>query len=245
MNEYITIKTYDEIKKSKKTYEVEFHQLSTSYMNSTIFVLNELKDDTADIDILKYVSDNLKNDKKIVMTALYKKHYIETYKLRRLDICGRELPIEEQQHILIDKKEDFEVTKKIGLLLQHASKRLQDDKEVVKLAVEKNGLALKYASDNLKNDKEIVIIAIRNNPYSLEFASDNLKNDKEVVKLAINKNKLVAKYAGKKLLCDKEILLLLYPALEYSPIWENFMIDTYNYLDIISNDLNNMNEENK
>ena len=51
--------------------------------------------------------------------------------------------------------------KEYGQTLYYASKKLRDDKEVVKAAVENKGLIVKYASLRLRNDKEIAEIAIK------------------------------------------------------------------------------------
>ena len=63
-----------------------------------------------------------------------------------------------------------------------------DDKENV--IVGKEGSLLDVASDRLKNDKEVVMVAINQDGNSLEFASKELKDDKEVVLASIKKVRL-------------------------------------------------------
>ncbi len=63
-----------------------------------------------------------------------------------------------------------------GCLLERASQRLRDNKEIVSLAVEwdrfsgidparTQGRALKFASDRLKNDKDFLRVAVGNNGF--------------------------------------------------------------------------------
>jgi len=78
-------------------------------------------------------------------------------------------------------------------VLQYASIKLQDNFELVKLAVHKDGSCLQYASEALQNNKKIVLIAIENGRYRnryqniLKFASEKLREDKSVVLAAVGK----------------------------------------------------------
>ena len=78
-----------------------------------------------------------------------------------------------------------------GQILQHVSKRLRDDKEVVENAVKQNAYAFKHASERLRADKDFVILLIGRSPglstIILHYASIKLRNDKQVV-LAAMKN---------------------------------------------------------
>ena len=46
-------------------------------------------------------------------------------------------------------------------LIQYASKRLQDDKEVMMEAVKRNPYSLEYASTRLQNDHDMLVMAVR------------------------------------------------------------------------------------
>jgi len=72
-----------------------------------------------------------------------------------------------------------------GLILQYASTNLQDNREIVKLAVSQNGMNLKDASAKLRDDKEIVKIAISKNYEAYDYASISLKNNREILKIAV------------------------------------------------------------
>ena len=67
-----------------------------------------------------------------------------------------------------------------GFLLEYASEKLKNNKDVVMAVVKKNGRALKYASEELKNDRDVVMVAVAENSNALNYASENLKDDKMV-----------------------------------------------------------------
>lgn len=80
--------------------------------------------------------------------------------------------------------------------LYYASPRLQDSDEVVKIAVEHNGNDLCYASPRLRDNEEIVKIAVVHGDSALCYASPRLRDDEEIVKLAIKHFKNALRYAG-------------------------------------------------
>lgn len=51
------------------------------------------------------------------------------------------------------------------------------DKELFSILVKKDGIILNYASDKLRNDKEIALIAFNANPDSIFFFSDELRTE--------------------------------------------------------------------
>ena len=152
-------------------------------------------------EALEFASENLKNDKEIVLTALEDSW-------EALEFASDKLKN--------DKEFVLETVQKDGWALEFASDNLKNDKEIVLAAVQQNrGLALEYASNNLKNDKEIVLAAVNNieehnsleYASALEFASDNLKNDKEIVLTSVQKYGFSLEHASDNLKNDKEIVL--------------------------------------
>jgi len=120
---------------------------------------------------LQYISNELRNDKEIALTAV-------STNWRALQYASDELKN--------NKEFVLKAASQNGLALQYASGELKHDIEIVLKAVSQNGLALQYASNELKNDKEIILIAISQNGLALRYASDELRNDKENVKLAMS-----------------------------------------------------------
>ena len=84
-----------------------------------------------------------------------------------------------ERNILID------TLKQYPLELKSFPFEVQDDEELICIAVKKNGLALQYASERLRNNYEIVMIAVKKNGLALQFASEELKNNDEIVAQAI------------------------------------------------------------
>lgn len=114
---------------------------------------------------LQYVSDELRNDKEVVLQAIFHPNP------NILKYVSNELK---------DDKEVVMIGVKNGAALQYASNRLKDDKEVVLKAVKTNGNALKYASSRLKDDEEIAECAIRQYLLAFRHASLNLRRNKEL-----------------------------------------------------------------
>ena len=69
--------------------------------------------------------------------------------------------------------------KQYGYTLEHVSKKLKNDREVVLAAIVSwgNEGALSYASNNLKNDKEFILEAIKQNGFVLDYVSKELRDD--------------------------------------------------------------------
>ena len=81
--------------------------------------------------------------------------------------------------IALEKAEDYTI-------LSCATPAIQDDKEIVLLAVRNNYGNLSYASPRLKDDEEVVTEAIKNDGAAIRYASDRLKGDLEIARMAIN-----------------------------------------------------------
>ena len=83
-------------------------------------------------------------------------------------------------------------------------KYFNNDYDVVKAAVKVDGTNLQYASNQLQDNKEIVGIAI-DNGASLQYASYRLRDDFDIVMSAIYKDIHNIQYAGPKS-CDQNVL---------------------------------------
>ena len=118
-----------------------------------------------DGDVLKYVSERLKNDEEFLIKAIE----INEYEFENLP-----------QSLKTNKKFILKALEKNGCVLQFVDENLQD-KKMVLVAVKNNGCALKHAKDNFKSDKELVLIAIETCSYALNYVSDELKQNKEVL----------------------------------------------------------------
>ena len=142
--------------------------------------------------VLQYLSEELKNDRDVVMEALKKDSFALEYASE-------------------DLKKDKEIVKtaieKRGLALWYASEELKNDRDIVLNAVKNNGIALGYASLELRKDKEIIITAIKSNGLALEFVSEEFKDQKEIVLMAVKRNGLALRFVKKSLLKYKDYWL--------------------------------------
>lgn len=85
--------------------------------------------------------------------------------------------------------------------LQYASKRLQNNKEIVLNAISQDGNTLRFASEALRNNKQIVLTAIKTHdeskqtcPQAMQYASNKLKNDKQFITEALRRSNEVSNY---------------------------------------------------
>ena len=67
------------------------------------------------------------------------------------------------------------------MYLEHASKELKDDKEIVRVAIHNRGSALKYASTRLKDDEVLVFEATEKSHYAIQYVSLRFREDKDIV----------------------------------------------------------------
>mmetsp|Transcript_58140 Transcript_58140/g.138352 ORF Transcript_58140/g.138352 Transcript_58140/m.138352 type:complete len:386 (-) Transcript_58140:57-1214(-) len=95
-----------------------------------------------------------------------------------------------------------------GEQLWRASPELQDNFEVVRMAVSNSGLALRFASERLRGRKEIVTAAVSADGWALRFASEQLQADTDVVAAAVRSKGWAFKFADPLCRADREIALL-------------------------------------
>ena len=91
-------------------------------------------------------------------------------------------------------------------LLFLQSGALQDDEEIVKVALTQDGEALEFASDRLKGKKDIVLLAIKTAPWTAFYASEKLKADKELIMASVKDCGQTLYYASEKLRDDEEVV---------------------------------------
>ena len=91
-------------------------------------------------------------------------------------------------------------------LLEHASARLRNDKDVVTAAVTNCGYALEHASARLRNDKKVVLAAVRSYGKSIRYASARLRENKDVVLAAVTNCGYALRYASVGLCENKEVV---------------------------------------
>jgi hypothetical protein len=135
---------------------------------------------------LESLSEELKNNKEIVMVAI--NNNADALLYASCDLRN-------------NKEVVLSAVSISGHVLEYASKKMQDDKEIVKTAASNYGYALEYASKELRSDKDVAIVALTRNVYALDLLNKTLQNDKDILLLV---KKLNEKMNGKYALIDKE-----------------------------------------
>ena len=187
-----------------------FNELPEELRNDRDFVLKAVEVNGA---IYEYLSDELKKDEEIAIISI--NSYFESF---------RHLPDE-----LFDNERVVEAAienNQFGAeVLEYASERLKDNKDIVMHAVSKStGVelfsedrpeegytyndALCYASERLRDDTDVVLLSVENNPDSLKSASARLQNDYDVVLTAVKGNAHSLKYASEELRNNKDLVLI-------------------------------------
>lgn len=88
-----------------------------------------------------------------------------------------------------NKKYVLEVMEYRGLQLQHVSKELKDDIDVVSIAVENEPSAFRYASPRIRSIKKLAYSAVREDPDNFQFVSRNLRADLDLFRIIINEKR--------------------------------------------------------
>ncbi|CAB9502358.1 expressed unknown protein [Seminavis robusta] len=155
---------------------------------------------------MRWASDRLKNDPTIVMEAVQSSSIA-------LESASKALKDNPQVVLAAVTSVRCEFKSK-GLVLKHASERLQADPELVSAALD-YGMTL----GGLLDDKEIVATAIACNPIQLRLVPDRLRDDYEIVKTAVLRGGSAIRYASSRLKNDRrstEMALSNFPfALEF------------------------------
>ncbi len=115
---------------------------------------------------------------------------------------------------------------------------VQDDEELVRLAVSKNGLALEFASDRLRDDYETVMTAVSKNGLALGFASKRLQGNREIALEAVTSNGGAFSFVDEALRKDYELVSEACGSCDVELIPEEFLGDAEIAQCLIDNDYN-------
>jgi tetratricopeptide (TPR) repeat protein len=164
---------------------------------------------------LDFVCDEFKNDEGLVFLAAWQTPLAFQFASSRLQgdraFVRRLLTAPYEEGIprkLQNLRGDNGVSLPSGWVLEFASAELQDDYEMVSLAVSQCGGALKFASTRLRGQKNVVITAVKQDGLALEFALDDLCSNAEVVSAAVAQNASAMRFAADALRGDAEFVLL-------------------------------------
>ena len=143
-------------------------------------VLNELKSDNIDIDIIKNA----------IITDLS---------------CLKDLSGGIMVY-LSNKENVLELVKCNGMALQYVDDKYKSDYDVVLEAVRQNGMSIAYAVDHLRWNQEIAMAAIKNNARAIQYTAYTLRKYKPFLLDIIEENKFILPYIDEDVR-DYEFLL--------------------------------------
>lgn len=115
-----------------------------------------------------------------------------------------------------------EVVQYSGLMLEHVSKKFQDNKLIVKIASSENPNSLQFASARLRNNKDVVMSSVKIWGSSLQYASKKLKNDIEIVLAACRARPSSIQYASDEIKNNKSFIVMLEKINPEISSWINF-----------------------
>ncbi len=118
---------------------------------------------------IQQLSDDLKNDRKIVSAAIRK----------------NAAAAEHSPALQTDREFAFEMIAINGSVI-HYLEQFGKDESFALECVKRNGLNLQFFEDSIRNSKPIVLEAFKQNGDSVFFASEELKRDKEIADLIIH-----------------------------------------------------------
>lgn len=144
-----------------------FQQLSERLKHNREFLITLIENCSGGEFVLKFVSEQFKNDRELVLIAVKK--------------YGKVLEFASDT-LKNDKEIVFEAMKKY-YYFEFVSKELKNNKEFVLQVMDLNTFAFKYLSDELQNDKDFIIKMVNKKPSILNYVNDILQNDPDILAL--------------------------------------------------------------
>lgn len=168
--------------------------------------------------ILTYLSEDLKKDMDVVMTALDSERHAIEYVSDELKADPKFIKIIKGRYKkdllrYVNKKwgddKDFvlEAVKNQGYQILYASDRLKQDREITLEAISSDEYAFLYIASDFKNDRSLLLEALPRNPRLLKSVSDKFKDDIDLVLKTVNSNGHFLCYASDRLKNNKEVVL--------------------------------------
>jgi len=183
---------------------------------------------------LKYVSEDLRSDKDVVLAALesggsqawpyispeLKNERSVILKLVAQD--GGQLKYLSNQW-RADRDVVLGAIQSAGFALQFAAEALRNDRTIALLAVSKTACAIQHIGSQLLADRTFWMAVLEQNGEALKYGSDEIKNDKELVSLAVQQNGCSLRYASDPLREDIDVVA---KAVDQHPYALNYAAET-------------------
>lgn len=166
-------------------------------------------------EALQFVSDVLKADKRVVVTALMHtgmalRHAAQELRenpeivMAAVHQCGESLQFASEQ---LQSDEDIVLTAVLhgAAALPFAAETLRGDWKIVYTAVQQDGMLLRTASNDMKADIDVAVAAVTQNGMALALTASEIRANRAVVHPAVRQCGLALQYASDELRADSEI----------------------------------------
>ena len=164
---------------------------------------------------LEYASERLRDDKEIVLTAMRGYGSLEFASGRLKD--DHDVVME-----AISAISSSSMGARVGYVLNHASRRLQSDKEILTNAISIDPTAIEFAPPVVRDDERFMLEIVCRWGHLLEYASNRIKDMDHIVLKAVEQYEGAIQYVSTRLKKDKnfnlKILIRSGSALKFLPV---------------------------
>mmetsp|Transcript_4024 Transcript_4024/g.6186 ORF Transcript_4024/g.6186 Transcript_4024/m.6186 type:complete len:737 (-) Transcript_4024:54-2264(-) len=170
----------------------ELEKLDAAYRNNKRIVLIACKQNA---DALLWVSDELKKEIRVVMTAL--------------DWDWQNFQADKSsERFRADRLLVLTIVSRWGCALEFAAEYLKTDREICLTAVRQEARSLQFCCEELRNDYEIVLTALKHgNGSLLSHVGETQRKNRQIVLLAIRSSGNALQFAHCSLQADEDIVL--------------------------------------
>ncbi|MDY6072143.1 MAG: DUF4116 domain-containing protein [Bacilli bacterium] len=174
---------------------------------------------SANIEIFNELSDNLKNDKRIIQIFVSN---LSVWKIDKLSNYSLKISSRDEMKELLnlngcaiflgtdELKNDESLIKlsvsKEPYIYQYLDEKFKKNYDIMLIASKKNSYAMCQYFDGVINDKKAILSIIDDEPDVLAYASNQLKDDIELAEHALKKDIYTLKYLSDRLRNDKKII---------------------------------------
>lgn len=190
---------------------------AVSYIGINLFfVSDELKNDERivraackkDALVLEHASTEMRDNKEVALYACRRNGLALQFVSIRLQNDEKVVIVACRQNILALQfvSDEMKEAYRRALNFKHESTETRDNKEVALVACKRNGQSLRWVSDGLQKDNEVVLEACKQNGLALRFATDKWKNCRDVALAACQQNGLALQYVSTELRNNEDVV---------------------------------------
>lgn len=170
--------------------------LDPKYYNDKDIIMTSIENKK--IDILKFVSSRLTNDRDFMFFAI--KHNFHALQYASKELQNDKTLVLEAIHGEDEREKDYQS------IFKYASLKLKDNREIAKIVLNNNYFSFRYFSKRLRDDKDIALKALKYHLGNFKFVSARLRDDKEIALKGLKLHIDNYEYISRRLKKDREII---------------------------------------